>query len=87
MPSAACADTNAAPALRALLVLIAHHPPADHVQRLQACLAQLGGAIETLLPDTSMTVVQRANPILPGLISRRFIPRLLKPRHLCRDDP
>ena len=70
-----------------LLVLIAHHPPVDHVQRLQACIAQPGGAIETLLPDTSMTVVQRSNPTLPGMISRRFIPRRLKPRHLCRDDP
>jgi len=77
MPSAACADTDAAPALRALLVLIAHHPPADHVQRLQACLAHLthglaygvvvndhrpGEAVDALLPGAAMTVVQRANP-------------------------
>lgn len=77
MPSAACVDAGAASPLRALLVLIAHHPPAQHVQRLQACLSQLpsdfayavvvndhrpGEAAEDLLHGAAMTLVQRANP-------------------------
>ena len=80
MLSAACADAGAPvpPAtLHALLVLIAHHPPADHLARLQTCLNQLsegfayavvvndhtpGEAVEALLPGAAMTVVQRANP-------------------------
>ena len=75
MPSAACAEPDTS--LRVLLVLIAHHPPAPHVQRLQACLSQLPAgfryavvindhrpdeAAEALLPGASMAVVQRANP-------------------------
>lgn len=63
--------------LRALLVLVAHHPPADHVLRLQQCLTELpagiryalvvndhreGEAVEALLPQAAMAVVQRANP-------------------------
>jgi len=65
------------PGLRALLVLIAHHPPAEHVQRLQHCLAALpsgfryavvvndhqpGEAVEALLPGAALAVVQQANP-------------------------
>ena len=65
------------PGLRALLVLIAHHPPAEHVQRLQHCLAALpsgfhyavvvndhqpGEAVETLLPAATLAIVQQANP-------------------------
>ena len=71
MPSAPCAE------LRALLVVVAHHPPQEHVQRLKQCLACLpssiayavvindhhpGEAVEALLPRAAMTVVQRANP-------------------------
>lgn len=63
--------------VRALLVLIAHHPPADHIRRLQACLHQLpsgcvyglvvndhrpGDAVEALVPEAAMAIVQRANP-------------------------
>ena len=63
--------------LRALLVVIAHHPPRAHVDRLQACLAALpssigysivvndhqsGEAAEALLPNAAMAIVQQTNP-------------------------
>ena len=75
MPSAACAET--CEAVHVLLVLIAHHPPAVHVQRLMSCLKHLpaefqyavvindhrhGEAAEALLPDSAMAIVQRKNP-------------------------
>ena len=41
MPSAACAEAETGEQVRVLLVLIAHHPPAEHVARLMSCLSQL----------------------------------------------
>jgi hypothetical protein len=78
MPSEACAEvpkTN--DKLRALLVLIAHHPPDGHIERLVGCLQQLpddiayavvinshrqGEPAESLLPGASMSIVQQSNP-------------------------
>ena len=31
--------------MRALLVLVAHHPPAEHVQRLSSCLNALAADV------------------------------------------
>jgi GT2 family glycosyltransferase len=65
------------PELRALLVVVAYHPPAEQVACLQQCLAELpagivyavvandhhtGEAVEALLAGAAMAVVQRANP-------------------------
>ena len=81
MPFAACADRGnpgASPVNpQALLILIAHHPPAEHIQRLQSCLTDLSAEIsyalvindhiagepaEDLLPQAAMAIVQSANP-------------------------
>ncbi|WP_413404256.1 MULTISPECIES: glycosyltransferase family 2 protein [unclassified Synechococcus] len=78
MPSAACADVSwGLNNLRALLVVIAHHPPKQHVERLKTCLDQLpsdfayavvinshcpGEAAEDLLPAAALSIVQRSNP-------------------------
>ncbi len=70
MPSAPCAE-------RALLVVVAHHPPAEHVIRLQQCLQGLppgvvygvvindylpGEPAEALLSGAAITLVQQQNP-------------------------
>ena len=81
MPFAACADAavnRSSPATpQTLLVLVAHHPPADHIRRLKGCLKDLDASIryalvindhisgepaETLLPDAAMAIVQSSNP-------------------------
>ena len=78
MRSAACAEvTGGISDLRVLLVLIAHNPPPDHIERLRSCLAQLpptvayavvindhhpGEAVEGLLPGAAMSIVQQCNP-------------------------
>ena len=77
MPFAACADAAlVSPSLaapQALLIFVAHHPPADHISRLQGCLKALpagipyalvindhspGEPVERLLPDAAMAIVQ-----------------------------
>lgn len=79
MPFEPCANDEPAlgSGLRALLVIIAHHPPSDHVERLQSCLAELpedfayalvvndhhpGEPVDLLLPGAAMAIVQSANP-------------------------
>ncbi|WP_413404392.1 MULTISPECIES: glycosyltransferase [unclassified Synechococcus] len=77
MPSAACAEAESGEQVRVLLVLIAHHPPAEHIERIISCLSQLsdrfryavvinnhrpGEAAEALLPKADMAIVQHANP-------------------------
>jgi GT2 family glycosyltransferase len=62
---------------RALLLLVAHRPPQEHVQKLQACLRALGPEIgyalivnghrpgepvEALVPEADASLLQRANP-------------------------
>ena len=81
MPFAACADAAVkspptGPA-KALLILVAHHPPADHIKRLKSCLQALtpgiryavvvndhvpGEPVDNLLQDADMTVIQSTNP-------------------------
>ena len=68
---------TALPRRGALLLLVAHHPPLEHVQRLQACLRVLspeigyglvvnghrpGEPVEALLEGADCSLVQRANP-------------------------
>ena len=75
MPSIACVETTGS--WRVLLVLIAYHPPAEHVDRLLVCLSQLpagfqyalvvndhhsGEAVEALRPRAAMSLVQQAKP-------------------------
>ena len=75
MPSIACVETTGS--LRVLLVLIAYHPPAEHVDRLLVCLSQLpagfqyalvvndhhsGEAVEALRPRAATSLVQQAKP-------------------------
>ena len=73
----ASALTGITPLRRALLVLVAHHPPQAHVQQLAACLQALtpaigyglvvndhqpGEPVEALIPGADCCLVQRRNP-------------------------
>ncbi len=81
MPFAACADVDVkSPPTRpteALLIMVAYHPPADHIKRLKSCLQALtpgiryavvvndhvhGEPVDDLLQDADMTVIQSTNP-------------------------
>jgi len=60
MPSIACVETTGS--LRVLLVLIAYHPPADHVDRLLVCLSQLPAGFQYALVVKTITLARPWRP-------------------------
>lgn len=71
MPFAACANSGnpgASPVdPQALLILIAHHPPApaDHIQRLQSCITDLSAEISYALVINDQIAGEPVEDLLP----------------------